>query len=61
MPDGARTASTRLLAVLIAGLGIALVVRTLTAGGGVLSTGVVLGIAFILVGAGRLYLTRESR
>jgi hypothetical protein len=37
-------------------LGIALLVRTLIAGGGALATGVVLGILFIAAGAGRLYL-----
>jgi hypothetical protein len=37
-------------------LGIALLVRTLAAGGGALATGVLLGVLFILAGAGRLYL-----
>ena len=37
-------------------IGVALLARTLAAGGGVLATGVVLGVFFILAGAGRLYL-----
>ena len=38
------------------GLGLALVVRTLVAGGGALATGIVLGVLFVLAGAARLYL-----
>ncbi len=37
-------------------IGIALVVRTLTAGGGIAATGLVLGLLFIAAGAARLYL-----
>ena len=37
-------------------IGIALIARTLAAGGGALATGLVLGILFVLAGAGRLYL-----
>lgn len=37
-------------------IGVALLVRTLAAGGGFLATGVLLGVLFILAGAGRLYL-----
>jgi hypothetical protein len=37
-------------------IGIALVVRTLIAGGGALATGLLLGILFIAAGAARLYL-----
>jgi len=37
-------------------IGIALVVRTLIAGGGAIATGVVLGVLFIAAGIGRLYL-----
>jgi hypothetical protein len=42
-------------------LGIALVVRTVVAGGGALSTGVLLGVLFVLAGAGRLYLHRRGQ
>jgi len=37
-------------------IGIALVVRTLVAGGGALATGIVLGVLFMLAGLARLYL-----
>jgi len=37
-------------------IGLALIARTLLAGGGALATGLVLGILFILAGAARLYL-----
>ena len=37
-------------------IGIALIVRTLLAGGGAIATGVLLGVLFVAAGAGRLYL-----
>lgn len=37
-------------------IGIALIVRTLVAGGGALATGIVLGVLFVLAGLARLYL-----
>jgi hypothetical protein len=37
-------------------IGIVLVVRTLTAGGGALATGLLLGVLFVAAGAARLYL-----
>jgi hypothetical protein len=48
--------STRVMSVLIIVIGIALVVRTLIAGGGAVAVGVILGLLFIAAGAGRLYL-----
>jgi hypothetical protein len=52
----------RILASLIVLLGIVMVARTIAAGGGALSVGVVLGVAFVAVGLGRLYLAlRASR
>ena len=47
---------TRLLAPLIAGLGVLVIVRTVAAGGGPLSAGVLLGAVFVAIGLGRLYL-----
>jgi hypothetical protein len=38
------------------GIGVALIVRTMVAGGGALATGIVLGVLFVLAGAARLYL-----
>jgi hypothetical protein len=48
--------STRVFAVVTCGLGVAMIVMALARGGGPLAFGVVLGIAFVVVGAGRLYL-----
>lgn len=36
-------------------IGVALVARTLIAGGGITATGVLLGVLFIVAGAARLY------
>lgn len=51
---------TRILAPLIAVLGVAIIVRTIAAGGGALSIGVLLGVVFLLIGAGRLYLAQRA-
>jgi hypothetical protein len=48
------------MSVLIIVIGIALVVRTLIAGGGAVAVGVILGLLFIAAGAGRLYLQSRS-
>jgi hypothetical protein len=59
MPDGRglhRTATLVLSAAMIA-IGIAMLVRTLGAGGGPFALGTVLGVLFVLAGAGRLYFT----
>jgi hypothetical protein len=42
-------------------IGVALLVSTLARGGGPLAIGVVLGVLFVLAGAGRLYLARGER
>jgi hypothetical protein len=54
-------ASTRVLSVLLVLLGIAMVVSALARGGGALAFGVVLGTAFALLGAGRLWLARGGQ
>lgn len=51
---------TRLLAPAIAALGLAIVIRTLAAGGGPLSIGVLAGVVFVAIGAGRLYLAMRA-
>jgi hypothetical protein len=48
--------SVRALSLVFLGLGLALLATTLAAGGGPASVGVLLGIAFLAVGAGRLWL-----
>ncbi len=55
MSEGYRLA-TRLFSALIIGFGIAIIVVTLANGGGPLSFGVLIGIVFLAMGCGRLYL-----
>ena len=51
--------STRVLSAAILGLGLAMVVTTLVRGGGALALGVIVGLAFAAIGAGRLYLAGD--
>ena len=51
--------STRVLGAAICGLGVAMIVTTLVRGGGGLALGIVVGAAFVLLGAGRLYLAGD--
>jgi hypothetical protein len=48
--------STAVLSTILVLIGVALIVRTLTAGGGAIAFGLLLGVLFIAVGLGRLYL-----
>ena len=50
------SSSTLILSIAMIVIGVALVVRTLAAGGGAVAIGVVLGVLFVLAGAARLYL-----
>lgn len=50
------SSSTRVLSVVMIVIGIALIARTVAAGGGAIATGVVLGVLFVLAGVARLYL-----
>ena len=56
--DRAYLASSRVLSALLCVIGVALVISTLARGGGPLALGVVLGVLFALLGAGRLRLAR---
>lgn len=60
MSEGYRLA-TRAFSVVIIGFGVAIVVVTLANGGGPLSFGVVIGLAFAAMGCGRLYLALRDR
>lgn len=42
-------------------LGVAIVVRTLAAGGGPLATGLIVGVLFVAAGAGRLWTERAQK
>jgi hypothetical protein len=49
---------TRVMSIAMIVIGIALIVRTLAAGGGATATGLLLGALFIAAGSARLYLQR---
>ena len=49
------------LSIAIVALGLAMLVVTAARGGGPVSTGVVVGLLFCALGAGRLYLWRDRR
>jgi hypothetical protein len=53
--------SIRALSLLFVALGLVLLVRTLMAGGGPASVGVLLGIAFIAVGVARVWMSGAFR
>ena len=57
----ARRNTTVVLGVLTALLGVAMVVATLGRGGGATAIGVVVGVAFTLLGCGRAYLAAGPR
>jgi hypothetical protein len=49
--------ATRIFSITILGFGVAILVVTLARGGGPLSTGVLMGVLFVALGAGRFYLS----
>ena len=51
-------ALTRLTSGLMVFIGVAIVVRTIAAGGGPIALGVIVGVLFVAAGAGRLYASR---
>jgi hypothetical protein len=46
--------------LLMIALGVAIVVRTLVHGGGALAIGLVIGVMFVIAGAGRFWTTRKG-
>ena len=58
MPDPRQVhrSTVRLMSLAMIAIGVALLVRTLAAGGGGLAVGLVLGVLFVVAGAARLYL-----
>lgn len=60
-PRQFRSTSTLAMSLVMIVIGIVLCVRTLIAGGGPLATGLILGILFVVAGAGRVYLRRLPR
>ena len=51
--------AAQLLSVVLLVLGVAIVVRTLAAGGGPIALGTLMGVLFVAAGAGRLYIERR--
>jgi len=49
---------TQVLSLVLAALGIAILVRTLAAGGG--QVGILIGLMFLGLGVGRFYLARKA-
>lgn len=61
-PERIYHGSIRVLSLVFMAIGLAIVATTLAAGGGPLSVGVWMGVAFLAVGAGRLWVaSRMSR
>ncbi|HEV7399061.1 MAG TPA: hypothetical protein VGN84_02205 [Solirubrobacterales bacterium] len=59
-PERIYRGSVRLMSLVFVALGLALLVSTLVSGGGPLSVGVLLGVAFLAVGAGRLWIAART-
>jgi hypothetical protein len=60
-PEGIYHGSVRAFSVVFIVIGVAVLAITLGAGGGPLSVGFLMGIAFIAVGAGRLWAVSRMR
>ena len=58
-PRNVHRSSTRVLSVAMILLGLAMIVRAVSAGGGILAVGVVFGVLFVAAGAGRLWVARQ--
>jgi hypothetical protein len=50
---------TAFLSALMVIIGLAMIVRTLVAGGGALALGIILGLLFMAAGAGRIWTERR--
>jgi len=60
MSEGYRLA-TRFFSIVIIGFGLAIVVITIANGGGPFAFGILIGLAFVAMGCGRLYLATRDR
>jgi len=58
-PNQLRGGTTVVLSVLMIVVGIAMIVRTVMAGGGLLASGLILGALFVAAGVGRIYIRRR--
>ncbi len=55
-PEQIYSGSVRVLSVAFIAIGVALIVATLASGGGPTSVGLLMGVGFIAVGGGRLWM-----
>jgi hypothetical protein len=60
-PSRIYRSATNVMSLLMVVIGVVLVIRTIAAGGGVIASGILLGILFILAGAIRLYVQLRGR
>lgn len=60
-PRDVHRTTTQVMSLIMVVIGIALLVRTVSEGGGILSLGVILGVLFLAAGAGRFLLARRAR
>jgi hypothetical protein len=59
-PERIYRGSVRIFSLVFVLLGLALLISTLASGGGPLSIGVLLGVAFLAVGVGRLWIAAHT-
>lgn len=59
-PERIYSGSVRVFSIVFVVLGLALLVSTLARGGGPLSVGTLLGLAFLAVGVGRLWISART-
>jgi hypothetical protein len=59
-PGGIHRSSTRVMSLVMVVIGVLLIVRTLTLGGGPTAVGFLLGVGFLAAGVARLYIQYRS-
>ena len=59
-PERIYQGSIRAFSLVFIALGVGILIATLANGGGPLSTGVLLGVLFVAVGVGRLWISRAA-
>jgi hypothetical protein len=58
-PRSLHRSATNVLSTTMVVIGVAMVISTIARGGGPLALGVLLGVLFVIAGAGRLYVARK--
>ncbi|MTD42903.1 hypothetical protein GKE82_00925 [Conexibacter sp. W3-3-2] len=59
-PRDVHHAATSVMSAVMVVLGVAMLVSTLARGGGPLALGTILGVMFVAVGAGRIFIARSG-